>query len=155
MKVIQEHVILPSGCSLMVRTDENTVLDNLGLHSHPEMEFQFTLKGNGIRTIGDISEPFREMEVVLIPSGIPHTWTYENPKSATVKDYSVQFPKELVTDRLSAFPEFAQAVSKLLQMDAAIEIKGESAVKISSLMMQMTAMSAEEQFIALYIATEK
>jgi len=147
--VCYERVVIPEGCSFLARYDQEATIDTLELHSHPEIEFQFTLSGYGVRTIGEISEPFKEMEVLLIPGGMPHNWVYENPPETNIKEYSVQFPEELVTTRLAAFPEFADTVKFIKGLDFAIEIRGKEASRLSTAMMKMITMPAQERLLAL------
>ena len=147
--VCYERVVIPDGCSFLARYDQEATIETLELHVHPEFEFQFTFSGYGIRTIGDISEPFKEMEVLLIPGGIPHNWVYKNPKVVRIQEYSVQFPIEIVTTVLTAFPEMKGVVSFFSGLDHAVEIRGEEAARISSLMICMISMDPEDRLLSL------
>lgn len=147
--VCYEKVIIPKGCSFLARYDQEATIDTLELHAHDEVEFQFTLSGYGIRTLGEVSEPFKEMEVLLIPGGMPHNWVYQNPEETRIQEYSVQFPKGLVTSQLAAFPEFSNIVSFIQGLESAIEIRGEEASLLSSIMMKMITMQPEDRLIAL------
>ena len=143
-----EKVVIPEGNSFLVRCDRDATIDNLSLHCHPEMEFQFTLKGSGMRTIGDVTEPFREMELVLIPGNIAHNWTYDSLSRGHIMEYNIQFLLGDISSKLSVFPEFRQISDMLSGLDSAMEIKGEYGVRISSLMMRMTAQSAQERLVS-------
>lgn len=147
--VCYERVAIPDGCSFLARYDQEATIETLELHAHPEYEFQFTFSGYGIRTIGDVSEPFKEMEVLLIPGGMPHNWVYKNPENVRIQEYSVQFPIEIVTSTLAAFPEMKGVVSYFNALEHAVEIRGEEAARISSLMIAMVSMDPEERLVSL------
>lgn len=147
--VCYERVAIPDGCSFLARYDQEATIETLELHAHPEYEFQFTFSGYGIRTIGDVSEPFKEMEVLLIPGGMPHNWVYKNPENVRIQEYSVQFPIEIVTSTLAAFPEMKGVVSYFNALEHAVEIRGEEAARISSLMIAMVSMDPEERLLSL------
>lgn len=147
--VCYERVAIPDGCSFLARYDQEATIETLELHAHPEYEFQFTFSGYGIRTIGDVSEPFKEMEVLLIPGGMPHNWVYKNPENVRIQEYSVQFPIEIVTSVLAAFPEMKGVVSYFNALEHAVEIRGEEAARISSLMIAMVSMDPEERLLSL------
>lgn len=147
--VCYERVAIPDGCSFLARYDQEATIETLELHAHPEYEFQFTFSGYGIRTIGDVSEPFKEMEVLLIPGGMPHNWVYKNPENVRIQEYSVQFPIEIVTSTLAAFPEMKGVVSYFNGLEHAVEIRGEEAARISSLMIAMVSMDPEERLVSL------
>ncbi len=147
--VCYERVVIPDGCSFLARYDQEATIETLELHAHPELEFQFTFSGYGIRTIGDVSEPFKEMEVLLIPGGVPHNWVYKNTENVRIQEYSVQFPLELVTSYLAAFPEMKGVVSFVSGLDHAVEIRGNEASRLSTLMMAMVSMEPEERLLSL------
>lgn len=147
--VCYERVAIPDGCSFLARYDQEATIETLELHAHSEYEFQFTFSGYGIRTIGDVSEPFKEMEVLLIPGGMPHNWVYKNPENVRIQEYSVQFPIEIVTSILAAFPEMKGVVSYFNGLEHAVEIRGEEAARISSLMIAMVSMDPEERLLSL------
>lgn len=46
----------------------------IGRHSHPQWELSHVICGAGTRTIGDLTEPMTENEIILIPPNIPHEW---------------------------------------------------------------------------------
>lgn len=148
--VCYERVIIPEGCSFLARYDQEATIDMLELHAHPEIEFQFTLSGYGIRTIGEVTEPFKEMEVLLIPGDMPHNWVYHNPKDTRIQEYTIQFPEKMVTSSLAVFPEMRNVVSFIQNLDCAIEIRGEEASRLSTLMMKMVAMPPEERLLSLF-----
>jgi AraC-like DNA-binding protein len=43
-------------------------------HYHPEIEFIYIKEGNGTEFMGDHIRPFREGDLLLVGSGLPHYW---------------------------------------------------------------------------------
>lgn len=73
-------------------------------HHHPEWELTAVERGAGVRAVGDSVEPFAAGDVVLIGSGVPHSWASEPGRPGGVQAVVVQFPGEL----LAAIPEAAR-----------------------------------------------
>lgn len=46
-------------------------------HTQDTWELAYVIAGRGMRTIGDTTEPFCEGEVILIPPGMNHVWTFD------------------------------------------------------------------------------
>lgn len=59
--------------SFSIRHD---VLPNFGRlwHYHPELELHFTIRGEGVRIIGDNIGNFSAGELILLGENLPHTW---------------------------------------------------------------------------------
>ena len=79
-------------------------------HRHPELELTAITAGHGRRYVGTSREPFASGDVVLLGSGLPHTWASDAPASALV----LHFPAELAGEGLLAWPESA-AVRRMLE----------------------------------------
>lgn len=145
-RICYEHVIIPDDCSFLMRYDQEETINSLELHQHPELEFQFTLSGHGVRTIGGVVEPFKEMEVVFIPSNVPHTWVYDS--GTRIQEYSLQFPRETIVAKLRSFPELGRIAEMVESMGTAFEILGDKASEIAELMVRMTSLPQERRFMA-------
>lgn len=66
-------------------------------HFHPEIELTFIAKGKGVRIVGDSTEPFHEMDLVLLGSNLPHNWISFEDKDrceAFVLQFSISIFKQ-------------------------------------------------------------
>ena len=57
--------------------------EQIGSHQHSTWELSYVITGAGMRTIGDMTEPFSSGEVVLVPPGISHCWYFDNKVTDT------------------------------------------------------------------------
>ena len=89
MKPHFHKVPVPIQNSFSVRHDK---LQNFGkpLHYHPELELHFTIKGEGIRLIGDNVAHFSEGEVIMLGENLPHAWRGKEHELRDENDYSVE-----------------------------------------------------------------
>jgi len=80
-------------------------------HYHPEYELTLITKGSGKRLVGDSYESFTEGDLVLLGSGLPHTWMSE-PQAGSTSAVVIQFSESLISS-FTRHIEFA-AVKQML-----------------------------------------
>lgn len=69
-----EHVPLPSESGFYCKHVDVSRGWPFMWHAHPEAELTLILRGRGRRYVGDHIEPFEAGDLVLVGSGLPHTW---------------------------------------------------------------------------------
>lgn len=82
-------------------------------HYHPEYELTFIVKGNGMRLVGDSYLPFQAGDLVLLGSGIPHTWESDINSHETVAAVVIQFSEDFIANFMNS--EAFYTIKKLLQ----------------------------------------
>lgn len=119
-------------------------------HMHPELELQCVDCGHGHRIIGGVMEEFSEGAVHLVPGNVPHVWCYSSneEKPVTARSMTIQFKAEALTKCLSSVPELRKEVEFIANLKDAIEIKGESAVNIATILKSMVKQSAFDRYIS-------
>jgi AraC-like DNA-binding protein len=65
-------------------------------HYHPEIELTYIVKGNGYRLIGDSHDTFKEGDLVLLGSCLPHTWVGKSNTDENFEAIVIQFPIEMI-----------------------------------------------------------
>jgi AraC-like DNA-binding protein len=65
-------------------------------HYHPEYELTLILEGSGERMVGDSHEYFIPGDLVLLGTGLPHTWVSKASSSAVVVQFSEAFMAPLL-----------------------------------------------------------
>lgn len=85
-------------------------------HYHPEYELTLITKGNGKRLVGDSYENFESGDLVLLGSGLPHTWSSDRFREKKVSAVVVQFSEEFIK-RFLSLQEFNKISSLLASSD--------------------------------------
>ena len=114
-------------------------------HSHSQWELSYVLCGNGIRTIGDTTEPIVEGEIILIPPNIPHVWHFDTMKTdadGNVSNISVFFKAETLERLSTVIPEFAETSKKIFSLTEAVKYSGTAYNRIKGILQSMRDMEA-------------
>jgi YesN/AraC family two-component response regulator len=82
-------------------------------HYHPEYELTLIVKGNGLRLVGDSYLPFQAGDLVLLGSGIPHTWESNADSHETVAAVVIQFSEDFIANFMNS--DAFHKIKKLLQ----------------------------------------
>lgn len=82
-------------------------------HYHPEFELTLIIKGNGMRLVGDSYLPFQAGDLVLLGSGIPHTWESEINSQECVGAVVIQFSEDFIASYMNS--DAFYKIKKMLQ----------------------------------------
>jgi len=115
------------------RFDDNKTNTNLGWHFHPELELVYINEGSGKRQIGSHISYFRDGDLILIGSNLPHcgfTDKHTGNKSETI----VQMKLDFLGNNFFDIPEMDK-IQKLLQVSkSGIAFHGKTKKKIGEKM---------------------
>ena len=75
-------------------------------HRHPQVEILLIKSGSGTWIIGDSLGEFREGDLFVLGSGLPHTFFPSPGSHGEIKALVLHFQPEPLAKALSAFPEF-------------------------------------------------
>jgi AraC-like DNA-binding protein len=96
------------------------------LHYHPEVELTYIVAGSGLRFVGNSIEPYGPGDLVLIGSGVPHTWQSPEPthraSADRVESIVVQFRTDLWGDARNSLPEFRPLHAMLNRAAAGLQV---------------------------------
>ena len=112
----------------------------IGKHSHNHWELSYVICGQGLRTIGDRTEPIREGEIILIPPDIPHVWHFDRDKTdatGNISNVSVFFETSLLDGLINIFPEISDIMNDLRIKKDAVDFRGEAYDRIRALLRKM------------------
>ncbi|TDN98390.1 AraC family transcriptional regulator [Sunxiuqinia elliptica] len=118
MKMLYEKVSITPESLIITRWNKSQHF-MMPMHFHDEYELIYIAKSFGTRYVGDSLEPFKEGDLVLVGSKLPHTWQnneifIENPATHPVRAVVIQFGLDFVS-YLNRFPEF-QHISNMLEL---------------------------------------
>ena len=95
----------------------------IGRHSQSGYELDYIITGRGIRTLGSVSEPFQEGEVVLVPPEVPHQWSFDPlavDRGGCIENISFHFPPTFPENLAEVFPELSQKMMRLQDLTEAL-----------------------------------
>ena len=104
----------------------------------------------GTRLLSDVSEPFAEGEVVMIPSGVQHCWYFNKDKTdenGNIENITIFFNTDFLNNVVSCFPEFSEHIRQLIESPNAIIFSGEVRERIYSLMLRMRDEGVEKRVL--------
>ena len=120
----------------------------IGRHSQSEYELDYIITGKGIRTLGGISEPFQEGEVVLVPPEVPHQWEFA-PQAVDhggcIENISFHFPPTFPEKLSEVFPELSKKMMRLQELTEAVRYEGDAKERLVQLLMYMDSKAPESR----------
>ena len=112
----------------------------IGRHSQSGYELDYIITGKGIRTLGSISEPFQEGEVVLVPPEVPHQWEFAPTavdRSGCIENISFHFPSTFPEKLAEVFPNLSQKMMRLQDLTEAVRYEGAVRERLVQVLMDM------------------
>ena len=138
--LILEKVSYDQKNSLIARWNRNWYFST-PLHFHIEYELVYVVESYGIRYVGDSKEPFREDDLVLVGSQLPHTWQNDeiftrNLKSHIVKAVIIQFGHDFV-NMINQCHEFYQVGELIKESQRGLSFTTESCNEVKNMLLQL------------------
>lgn len=125
MKLLQKK-ITPTNKSFSIYRNEKPCLDE-DWHYHKELELIYINKGTGLRFIGDTVEEFKEGELVLVGSKLPHLWKnspeYYNNLGLKTDNIILQFLPDFLGDSFYGINETILLKKLIQRANNGIEFK--------------------------------
>lgn len=121
-------------------------------HCHPEYEIMFMSKSRGKRFIGDNISFYREGDLFLIGSNLPHTWlstTDRDRKPSRQEAILVQFDEHLAGLDFHHAPELQPLHRLLNEARFGLRFRGKVRDAVAREMRKMVSMDEFERFIQL------
>lgn len=120
----------------------------IGLHSQSTWELSLVVKGKGNRITGDMSEPFEEGDLALIPPELPHCWKF-SPDCGTIENLTVLFSADFLHSVAAVFPEMQEFFVRLAGWDEAIVFSGNTRRTLADCLLQMAVQSEAMRIVSL------
>lgn len=151
MKFHYETVLHAPEESFSIELLSGPVLDCV-YHVHPEFELTLIESGFGTRIVGDLIEPFRERDLILVGGMIPHHFLTRREDS-TGPEWSktrvIKFDAGFRENGLPALPEF-EPLARMLEeaASAGIHFPQESARRLAPAMRKLSGLPGWKRFLA-------
>lgn len=95
-------------------------------HRHPQIEILAVKCGSGNWIIGGAMGEFREGDIFILGSGLEHTFFPSPEAREEIKVHILHFMPEIVTQVLSAFPEFRSIKDFLSSASRGLRLEGKT-----------------------------
>lgn len=121
----------------------------IGWHAHSSWELSYVAFGAGVRTIGDLTEPIQQGEIILIPPDIPHEWRFDpgvTDEDGNIANISVFFEGGLLDSMRELFPEMANHIENIESQNGVLFYTGEAHDEIRGILLSMRGLSADRRF---------
>ena len=105
MKAIFEQVSANPRSSFIHKFLEAPSFD-APFHFHPQLEITWIMKGSGMRYVGSSVQEFKEGDLVLLGSNLPHCWINQKNQE-TVAAHVIQFEQHFLGKDFFKLPEMA------------------------------------------------
>lgn len=115
--------------------------EQIGLHQQPTWELTYVVRGSGERLIGDVTEPFTNGDLVLVPPEMPHCWNFGSNNSepdGRILNITLSFNSELIVNCAAVFPEMSAAIKRILdRRNCAVRFTGAKTDDIKNTLLDM------------------
>jgi AraC-like DNA-binding protein len=124
-------------------------------HHHPEYELVLIVKGKGKRMVGDHIDRFKQNDLVLVGSYLPHEWLcdreyYENPAGFQGEGIVYQFLPDFLGSQFFEIPENKNMKQLLDESSRGVRFTGKAKEKIISIMVQNYEQDGTDRLYSLF-----
>jgi AraC-like DNA-binding protein len=158
MKAILKKSTITPDHSFTVRKDVGAEMLS-SWHYHPEVELLLIKRSSGTCLIGDFVGPFKNNDVYLFGSNLPHTFRHERKylhraDQKNGESVVILFEQELWGSHFLSLPE-SQCLVRLIETSKlGLRIKGETRKKVARIAEEMMNESPTKRMIHLLSALE-
>lgn len=136
MKVLHEIVPINNEDMFIILNHPNAKFD-YGLHCHPEYEINLVLGTHGTRVVGDSTEEFGEMDLVIVGSNMPHMWMADPSENIQI---TIQFSADLLKYQIMSKRSFAPIRQMLIDAQQGLQFTGPEGNLIKDKILELTKM---------------
>lgn len=123
-------------------------------HFHPEYQLFVVLKGTGTRFIGDHVKHFKEGDIAFTGPNLPHLWRSDNEETDMddelfVEGVVIYFQEDFMGKALLQKEEMIKLRQLFLKSYRGLDILGQTAARIKSMMVELLQMEGIDSVIQL------
>jgi AraC-like DNA-binding protein len=115
------------------------------LHAHDHIEFTWIKRGNGVRIVGEIVEPFEAGDLVMVTPRVPHVWTSTGPADGPVSAAVVQLQ---IAPELRRLAEWHHDIDAVLSTASGWQLIGPGSCEVRRYFEQASAAKGLSQLAA-------
>ncbi|HEY8734083.1 MAG TPA: AraC family transcriptional regulator, partial [Puia sp.] len=123
-------------------------------HYHPEMELVYIIEATGRQFIGDSIHHFKNNDLILLGSNLPHLWRCDEKflvknSKLKVEAIIIHFLPDCFGSAFFSLPENKPLFRLFQKAQMGVRVKNQSAVIVSGLMRQLVTATDSERIILL------
>lgn len=126
--------------------------EQIGSHQHSTWELSYVITGAGMRTIGDMTEPFSSGEVVLVPPGISHCWYFDNKVTDTegkIENITLLLDNTFLNNCAALGSELSEYADRFKKNTSAVKFTKEKSGAIIGILKKMCGENAAERIASI------
>jgi len=129
-------------------------------HFHPEIEIMYVKQSAGTRIVGNNLNSFREGDLVIVGSGLPHVWRnddlyYQSSQCLLSKAIVIKFRKDFLGENFFQLPEMKKINRFLERSQFGIWFKGEEKREMIDIIKMMPQKDGVEAIVDLIVLLNK
>lgn len=136
MKAIFEQVAASPKASFLHKYFEAPIFD-APFHFHPQMELTWIVKGSGMRYVGRSVQEFKEGDLVLLGSNLPHCWINQKTEDM-VAAHVIQFKEDFLGTDFFNLPEMESIKTLMEQSKSGFVISKPTSATIQEKIQQLS-----------------
>ena len=136
MKAIFEQVAASPKASFLHKYFEAPIFD-APFHFHPQMELTWIVKGSGMRYVGRSVQEFKEGDLVLLGSNLPHCWINQKTEDM-VGAHVIQFKEDFLGTDFFNLPEMESIKTLIEQSKSGFVISKPTSATIQEKIQQLS-----------------
>lgn len=136
MKAIFEQVAASPKASFLHKYFEVPIFD-APFHFHPQMELTWIVKGSGMRYVGRSVQEFKEGDLVLLGSNLPHCWINQKTEDM-VAAHVIQFKEDFLGTDFFNLPEMESIKTLMEQSKSGFVISKPTSATIQEKIQQLS-----------------
>ena len=112
----------------------------IALHTQESWELSYIVSGSGEREIGTVRQTFTAGDLVLIPPGIPHRWTFDTQdtdRHGRIENITITFEETLLKHLAEALPPLLPVIDQLHTYADAVSFPPRQQQQIATLLHRM------------------
>jgi AraC-like DNA-binding protein len=125
-------------------------------HFHPEIELTHIVSSSGTRFVGDSIEEFKDGDLILLGSNLPHVWKNDAPyfqrkSSLEVRAHVIQFLPDCFGKEFLSLREMEKIRKLFEKAQRGLRITGKTNVEVARLMERLIESTNGAQRMILFI----
>lgn len=151
--MMHEQVLIPGGSPIRVKWNDYPHF-TYPWHFHSEIEIVYVVKSYGMRFVADSLERFKDGDLVMVGSQVPHYWKnddefHQGSPNLKVNALVIQFSADFMDRSISSYPEFSHIRDLFSRAGFGIHYSAAFTRSITTQLLKLVKIEGFERFMLL------